>query len=72
MHDVEADVRNENARKRNVSLGLAIAMVAVSFTYITGKGGLMWMMWRDAPAFALLLAAGGAFFALRWWRTPRS
>lgn len=72
MHDVEADVRTENAGKRNASLALAIALLAISFAYITGEDGLMWMMWRDAPAIALLLAAAGAVFALRWWRTPRS
>jgi hypothetical protein len=72
MHDVEADVRNVNAGRRNASLALAIALLAISFAYITGKDGLMWMMWRDAPAIALLLAAGSAFFALRWLRTPRS
>lgn len=72
MHDGRTDVQNDNARRRNVSLGLAIALVAISFAYITGEDGLMWMMWRDAPAVALVLAAAGAFFAVRWWRTPRS
>jgi hypothetical protein len=72
VHDIEADVRSANVRRRNISFGLAIALLAISFAYITGEKGLMWMMWRDAPVAALLLAAASAFFAVRWWRTPRS
>jgi len=72
MHDAETDVRNENARKRNISLGLALALFAISCAYITGEDGLMWLMWRDAPVASSLLAMAAAFFAVRWWRTPRS
>lgn len=72
MHDVDTNVRDGNAGKRNVSLALAIALFAISCAYITGDEGLMWLMWRDAPLAAAPLALAAAFFALRWWRTPRS
>jgi hypothetical protein len=72
MHEAETHVRSENAGKRNGSLALALALFAISCAYITGEEGLLWLMWRDAPIAAAVLAAAAAFFAVRWWRTPRS
>lgn len=71
MHDMDSNAHHESARKRNVSLALALALFAISCAYITGEEGLMWIMWRDAPLAASLLALAAAIFALRWWRTPR-
>jgi len=78
MHEIETNVhvdvnaRKQNTARRNISLGLALVLFALSCVYITGEQGLIWMMWRDAPAISLLLAGAAAFFAVRWWRTPRS
>ena len=64
--------RNENVRRRNVSLALAIVLFAVSSTFIFGADGMVWLMWRDAPLVALSLFVAAAVLFVRWWRTPRS
>ena len=62
-----------NTRRRNVYLGLALCLFAISSMFIFGlEGEMVWLMWRDAPVIALLLVLGALFFAVRWWRTPRS
>jgi hypothetical protein len=33
---------------------------------------MVWWMWRDAPIAAAGLTLAAIFFAVRWWRTPRS
>lgn len=64
--------RNENVRRRNVSLAVAIVLFAISSTFIFGADGMVWLMWRDAPIVALFLAVTAVLFLVRWWRTPRS
>jgi hypothetical protein len=60
-------------RRRNSSLALALVLLASSCTFIFGRDGQMvWLMWRDAPVVSFVLALAGVFFAVRWWRTPRS
>ena len=60
-------------RRRNASLALALVLLASSCTFIFGRDGQMvWLMWRDAPFVSSVLAGAGVFFAVRWWRTPRS
>ena len=60
-------------RRRNSSLALALVLLASSCTFIFGRDGQMvWLMWRDAPIVSSVLAVAGVFFAVRWWRTPRS
>lgn len=69
-HGVRATPR---LRRRNVSLALALTLIAISMTFIFGRDGTMvWWMWRDAPIAASLFAGAGIAFAIRWWRTPRS
>jgi len=61
------------ARRRNVSFALALVCFAVSSMFIFGYDGTMvWLMWRDAPVVSSVLVVAGLFFAVRWWRTPRS
>ena len=67
------DDRSALSRRRNVSFALALVCLAVSSMFIFGYDGTMvWLMWRDAPAVSLILVVAAVFFAVRWWRTPRS
>ena len=61
-----------NATRRNIYLALALVLFAISSMFIFGLKGMIWLMWRDAPLAAALLLAAAIFFAVRWWRTPRS
>jgi hypothetical protein len=59
--------------RRNRSLALALVCFALSSLFIFGLDGhMVWLMWRDAPIVAAILFAGAVFFAVRWWRTPRT
>lgn len=72
MHPGEIAMPSDNTRRRNVYLAVALVLFAVSSMFIFGLKGMIWLMWRDAPVVAALLFAGALFFAVRWWRTPRS
>jgi len=61
-----------NVRRRNVYLALAIVLFATSLMFIYGPKQMVWWMWRDAPIAAAVLTVAAVFFAVRWWRTPRS
>ena len=53
-------------------LALAIVLFATSLMFIYGPKQMVWWMWRDAPIAATVLTVAAIFFAVRWWRTPRS
>jgi hypothetical protein len=62
----------DNLRKRNLYLALAVTLLGLTFLFYPGTEGMAWMMWRDAPLLAGVMAAAGIYCALSWWRTPRS
>lgn len=68
MHVTSRDDR----RRRNIYTALALSLVAVTFFFYPDEGGMAWMMWRDAPALALLLVALGVVCAVLAWRTTRN
>lgn len=72
MHGGKVSTRSGNVRRRNVSFAAGLVLAAVSSMFIFGEDGLKWLMWRDAPFLAAVLAFAAAFFFVRWWRTPRS
>jgi hypothetical protein len=65
-------VRSDPQRRRNLYLALAITLLALTFLFYPGTGGMAWMMWRDAPVLAGTLALVGLGCGVVWWRTPRS
>lgn len=66
-------VRTENVRRRNAYFALAALCFALSSTFIFGLDGhMVWLMWRDATPVSIVLLLASVFFAVRWWRTPRS
>ncbi|MGQ0815947.1 MAG: hypothetical protein ACT4O1_16070 [Gemmatimonadota bacterium] len=72
MHSPATPHQSPVTRRRNVYLASALVLFAVSSMFIFGLKGMIWLMWRDAPAVAALLFAGAALFVGLWWRTPRS
>jgi hypothetical protein len=61
-----------NIARRNIYLALAIVLFSTSLMFIYGPKQMVWWMWRDAPIAAAGLTLAAIFFAVRWWRTPRS
>jgi hypothetical protein len=72
MQSGETAMPSDNTRRRNIYLALAIVLFATSLMFIYGPKQMVWWMWRDAPIAAIVLTLAAIFFALRWWRTPRS
>ena len=62
----------ETVKRRNIYLALALVLFATSNMFIFGPKQMVWLMWRDEPIAAALLLAGAVFFAVKWWRTPRT
>lgn len=58
--------------RRNTYLALAICLLAATFLFYPSEEGMAWLMWRDTPLLAAALALAAAWFAWRWWRTPRA
>jgi len=58
--------------RRNAYLALAISLLAATFLFYPSEEGMAWLMWRDTPLLAGALALTAAWFAWRWWHTPRS
>jgi di/tricarboxylate transporter len=67
-----AVMSRDDRRKRNIYTALALSLVAVTFLFYPDEEGMAWMMWRDAPALALLLLAAGVLCAVLAWRTTRN
>lgn len=63
---------NPSNRKRNVYLAVALTLIAMSFLFAPGEGGMLWMMWRDAPWLAVPLMILAAVFLVLWRRASRS
>lgn len=73
LHEKIHEPRGTRTRRSNAALALALALFSSSLMFIFGPDGhMVWWMWRDAPLVATLLALAGVYFAVRWWRTPRS
>ena len=58
--------------RRNAYLALAISLLAATFLFYPSQEGMQWLMWRDTPVLAGALALAAAWFAWRWWQSPRS
>jgi hypothetical protein len=63
---------SDSQRKRNLYVAAAVTLFALSLLFAPGEGGMLWLMWRDAPGLALLLVAAAAVCAALAWRTPRT
>ena len=49
----------------------AVSLLALTFLFYPSEEGMAWMMWRDAPLLAAVMAACAVGLLLLWRRTPR-
>lgn len=47
-------------QRRQIAFGMALALTLMPLSFAGVDNRLVWMMWRDAPAAALMCAAGAA------------
>lgn len=59
------------SHKRNILFAASVTLIALTFLFYPDEGGLPWMMWRDSPEIAVVLAVAGLICGVLWWRTPR-
>lgn len=61
-----------NNRKRgNLYFAAAITLLALSFLFAPGEGGMLWMMWRDTTWLSVVLVLLAVMFIVLWRRSPR-
>jgi hypothetical protein len=55
-------MKSESLRRRNAFTAIALVLITLTFIPYVGEERILWMMWRDAPLVAVVMA--GAAIAL--------
>lgn len=68
-----ASYTSTNDRKRsNLYFATALLLLALSFLFAPGEGGMLWMMWRDTTWLSVALVLLAVMFIVLWRRSPRN